>query len=220
MPELREVFEMTTKQIDPDVGSWRDQQERQRKRARNRKVGAILVAAAIGVAAAVLILTNRPGEGGTGSVPAGDPSSPTTTAEPPGSVGTVTFDGSTCSLELGSEPVEQGALVLDAVNTSDGRVMFDTWELVNGYTYQEFATAIERIRMRNEKGKVGRHFPEGAPGPDQQVNYLGRGEIIRANTSGLISATASAGTHAIVCLKPYEGLGLGPAGITDPFDVR
>ena len=65
MPELREVFEMTTKQIEPDMDSWREQEKRQRKANRNKKVGAFAVAAAIGVAAVVLILANRPGEDST-----------------------------------------------------------------------------------------------------------------------------------------------------------
>jgi hypothetical protein len=42
MPELREVFEMTTKQMgEPDVDSWREQEKRQRNASRNKKIGAI-----------------------------------------------------------------------------------------------------------------------------------------------------------------------------------
>jgi hypothetical protein len=63
MAELREVFEMTTKQMDPDLDSWKDQERRQRQNRQRRKVGALAVAAAIGVAALVLILLTRPGEG-------------------------------------------------------------------------------------------------------------------------------------------------------------
>jgi Tol biopolymer transport system component len=48
MPDLREVFEMTTKQMgEPDVDSWREQEKRQRRAARNRKAGAIALVAAL-----------------------------------------------------------------------------------------------------------------------------------------------------------------------------
>jgi hypothetical protein len=57
MPELREVFEMTTKQMgEPDLDAWREQERRQRRSTRNRKIGAFVVVAAIGVAAVAAIL--------------------------------------------------------------------------------------------------------------------------------------------------------------------
>lgn len=55
MPDLREVFEMTTKQMgEPDLDSWREQENRQRKANRNRKLGAIAVAAVLVGAGVVL----------------------------------------------------------------------------------------------------------------------------------------------------------------------
>ena len=72
MPELREVFQMTTKQIEPDVDAWREQEKHQRRSSRNRKFGAFAVAAAIGLVAAILIVTNRPGTNTT--VPGVSPS--------------------------------------------------------------------------------------------------------------------------------------------------
>jgi hypothetical protein len=47
MPELREVFEMTTKQMEPDVDTRREQEGPQRRSARNKKIGSLAVAAAI-----------------------------------------------------------------------------------------------------------------------------------------------------------------------------
>jgi hypothetical protein len=61
MPELREVFEMTTKQMEPDVDAWREQEGRQRKSSRNKRIGAFAVAAAIGLAAVALIISTRVG---------------------------------------------------------------------------------------------------------------------------------------------------------------
>jgi len=72
MAELKEVFEMATKQMEPDQDSWNQQERRQRRTARNRKIGAIAVAAVIGLAAVVLILETRPGKDVT--APATEPS--------------------------------------------------------------------------------------------------------------------------------------------------
>ena len=65
MAELKEVFEMATKTTEPDQDSWNQQERRQRRTARNRKLGAFAVAAAIGLAAVALILTMRTGENAT-----------------------------------------------------------------------------------------------------------------------------------------------------------
>lgn len=55
MPDLREVFEMTTKQMgEPDLDSWREQEKRQRRASRNRKIGAITLAAVIVVVGVIL----------------------------------------------------------------------------------------------------------------------------------------------------------------------
>ena len=62
MTELNEVFEMTTKQIEPDQDSWNRQEWRQRRTVRNRKIGALVVAAAIALAVVVLITELGPGE--------------------------------------------------------------------------------------------------------------------------------------------------------------
>lgn len=56
MAELREVFEMTTKQAEPDIDSWREQEQRQRRSGRNKKLGALAVAAAIGLVAVVVAI--------------------------------------------------------------------------------------------------------------------------------------------------------------------
>jgi hypothetical protein len=72
MPELRGVFEMTTKQIEPDTDAWRQQEERQRRAGRNRRNGALAVVAAIAIVATVLVI--RLAGGGDGSQPAITPS--------------------------------------------------------------------------------------------------------------------------------------------------
>lgn len=77
MPELREVFEVTTKQMgEPDVDSWREQEDRQRKANRNKKIGAFAFAAAIVVVAVAVIVGTRGGQDST------TPANPPTTVDP------------------------------------------------------------------------------------------------------------------------------------------
>jgi hypothetical protein len=75
MPDVREVYEMVTKQKPPEPGALERQQRRQVRTARNRKIGAFVVAAAIGLAAVVLILVNLPGSD-TATTPADPPPPP------------------------------------------------------------------------------------------------------------------------------------------------
>jgi len=73
MPELKEVFDMVTNQTEPDLDSWRQQDERQRRTARNRKLGVFALAAAIAVVAVVLML--RADDGGRSTTVGTDTSS-------------------------------------------------------------------------------------------------------------------------------------------------
>lgn len=65
MHDVKQVYEMVTNQRPPDVGALERQRTRQIRTMRNRRVGAYAVAAAIGVAAVVVILAARPGDGTT-----------------------------------------------------------------------------------------------------------------------------------------------------------
>jgi hypothetical protein len=60
MPDVREVYEMVTKQKPPEPGALQRQQKRQIRSSRNKRIGAFAMAAAIGLVAVVLILANRP----------------------------------------------------------------------------------------------------------------------------------------------------------------
>jgi WD40-like Beta Propeller Repeat len=90
MLELREVFEMVTKQTEPDLDSWKQQEERQRRRARKQRLGAIAVAAAVILAVGVLAIATR---SGSGPKPAGQPSGVPIDTTPPMGVQLVTPDG-------------------------------------------------------------------------------------------------------------------------------
>ena len=71
MLELREVFEMVTKQTEPDLDAWREQEQRHRRASRNRKLGAFAVAAGIGLVAVIVVI--RAAGDGTGTQPAVQP---------------------------------------------------------------------------------------------------------------------------------------------------
>ena len=80
MPELREVFEMTTKQMgEPDLDSWREQEKRQHKASRNKKLGAIAVVAVLVIAGVVIGISTL---GNDDVQPAGSGANPTLAPEP------------------------------------------------------------------------------------------------------------------------------------------
>jgi Tol biopolymer transport system component len=72
MPELKEVFDMVTKQTEPDLDAWKQQEQHQRRANRNKRLGALAVAAAIGLVAVVVVI--RAADDGTGTAPANLPS--------------------------------------------------------------------------------------------------------------------------------------------------
>ncbi|TMM23757.1 MAG: hypothetical protein E6F95_05545 [Actinobacteria bacterium] len=84
MHDLREVFDMVTKQTEPDLDSWNKQEDRQRRRSRNRRLGAIVVAAAAAIAIGAFALVSRPGSGTTSVTNPPAPSVPFVTTPPIG----------------------------------------------------------------------------------------------------------------------------------------
>jgi hypothetical protein len=73
MPEVQEVFRMSTQKVGPDPGALERQHTRQRRSSIGKKVGAFAVAAALGLVALVVILSTHPW---THAIPANPP--PTT----------------------------------------------------------------------------------------------------------------------------------------------
>ena len=65
MAELKGVFEMVTKQVEPDQDAWKEQERRKPRAARNRKVGAITLVAALVAGAVTFAVLSRPTENGT-----------------------------------------------------------------------------------------------------------------------------------------------------------
>jgi len=123
---------MATQKVDPEPGALERQHRFQRRTTTRRKVGAFAVAAAIAVAALAVILATRPG--GDATIPAAQPPAVNPAEADTGAVGTVTSDGSTCSLEITVERIEPGVVLFEAINATDQRVKFDSWQLMEGYT--------------------------------------------------------------------------------------
>ena len=212
MPDVQEVFRVATQKVRPDPGALERQQGQQRRRTTRRKAGAYALAAALSAAIAVVAVraavdSSKPRDVGT-QPPRSTPNGP---ARDP--VGTVTSDGSTCSIEMTAQRIEPGMVLFEAVNDTDERAMFDSWVLSEGYTFAAFDRAVRRDVRFAEEGKARGAWPS-----EDEVTYL-RSDVIPANSAEIIAVPMSAGRHAITCLKPYEGLGIRPFGIAGPITV-
>jgi dipeptidyl aminopeptidase/acylaminoacyl peptidase len=64
------MFDMVTNKTEPDLDSWREQETRQRRALRNRKVGAIVLVAALLVGIGIFALASRPRSGTQPASPA------------------------------------------------------------------------------------------------------------------------------------------------------
>ena len=156
MAELREVYEMTTKQMEPDQDSWRKQDERHHRADRRRKFGALAVAAMVAVVAAVGIMSNLDGDEGTdGTTPA--------------TIGTDTDLGSgtyLVDLRTGrSTPIEGSGFTGDLDVSPDGtRIAFGEDKIavadLIGTSVREF-DATRQVFPEGEQVNAPRWSPDG-----------------------------------------------------------
>ena len=65
MPDLREVFQMSTQKVRPDRGFTERQEFRQRRKVRNQKIGAYVVVTAIAAVAVIALAAVQGGRGDT-----------------------------------------------------------------------------------------------------------------------------------------------------------
>lgn len=125
MPDLREVFEMTMKQMgEPDVDSWREQEKRQRTTSRNRKIGAMAVAAVLVGAAVMLGISALGSDDGQ---PTGSDATSTLTpngADPTASPLPTVTDG----------PLEPGRYVISTTDPDFGASHRITLDVPEGYS--------------------------------------------------------------------------------------
>lgn len=185
MPELREVFEMVTKQTEPDIDAWREQERRQRRTSRNRKVGALAVAAVIGIVAVVVVM--RAVDDGTGTQPGGQPTG--TKAEP---IGSITFG-----------PLEAGTYVIPTFNAPFNASHRITIDVPDGYAGIGFGVGFNVLKT-----------PVSASGGDTGVALydVGYSFADACNWSGTRSPISSA-DELVAALAGQQGL--RPSSPTD-----
>jgi hypothetical protein len=200
---------MDTHKVPPDEDVLEQEREEQRRRAIWRRMGVYGLLAALIVVVGVVAV-----RAGVDSPEQAPPLQPSSSATVPGTepIGTVTFDGSTCSMEITADRIEPGIVLVEVLNATEERVMFDTYQLLDGYTVRAFAATIERDRRRAEPWT----FPS-----EREVSYLSSEEI-PADSSKIVVSTWSPGIHAIVCMEPYEGevMDFRPFGVVGPIDAR
>jgi hypothetical protein len=193
MPELREVFEMVTKQTEPDVDAWREQERRQRRTNRNRKIGALAIAAAIGLVAVVVLI--RAVDEGTGTQPGGQ--------------GTTTNQESSPDplLSITEGPLEPGRYIIstfDADFNASHRITIDVPEGYEGVEYGVGAGAGASVLKS----------PPSVPGRDTGVSLYDVGYAFAdaCDWSGTLSPISSA-DELVAALGGQQGL--RPSSPTD-----
>ncbi len=72
MTDIKELFDMVETKNEPDLDSWKHQEDRQRRTVRNRKVGAMVVAAALAISVVVFAVLSAEDRDG-GKTPATQP---------------------------------------------------------------------------------------------------------------------------------------------------
>ncbi|MEX2275083.1 MAG: hypothetical protein WEA10_05925 [Actinomycetota bacterium] len=202
---------MWTQKVKLDPGALEGNRAPKVRRSAGKGVGAFAVMVAIGLMAVACSPGTRDGQSAT--APADQPPSSTTAPGTAAPAGTVTFDGSTCSMEITADRIESGLVVFNVVNATEKPALFDSYQLLEGYAVRSFAAVIERDRRRAE--------PWIFPDQETEVRYL-RSDVIAANSSEIIVTTMSPGRHAIVCMHPYEGevMDFRPFGVVGPIPVR
>jgi hypothetical protein len=126
MPELQEVFRMATQKIRPEPGALERQFQGQRRRSARRKGGAVALAAALVITAAVFLIEATRDAGAGGSVPA-DKGTATESLRVPGFGFGISADGTRLFTVLEASAIYDagtGALLQTVSGRGDGVVAF------------------------------------------------------------------------------------------------
>jgi hypothetical protein len=209
MAELREVFEMVTKQTEPDVDSWRDQERRQRRKTRGRKLGAIAVAAVF-IAAAILAIRfsgeeprRQPADRSTtGSVPDNGPlMAGTHSIESFEPIVTFTVDpGWSVGWDLGDGiPMTGGAFSMERPLSDAGFVRLSLWDTTDLEFYDldtgQLGPAprdfVGLVRSRDEVSGLSERQSAFAGGGATRLDFTWEGSQLFIKIPGVDPATAA-----------------------------
>lgn len=207
MSDLRTILERGAGGATPPPDGFERMLHRRDRKRRNQRIAAGVVGIAVFVVAVWIVTSVGSFDRTQTAVPGPAETGPTL----PASVGTVTFDGSTCSIEFTADRIEPGVVVFDIVNARGAPTTFDAWTLMEGYTFREFERAVE-----NATPAPGEPREEAFAG-EPKIAYLGS-RYSPSNDSGTLVTTMSAGTHAIVCLTRTD-IFIHPVGIAGPIVV-
>ena len=177
MLELREVFEMVTKQTEPDLDSWKQQEDKQRRAARKKKIGAIAVAVAAVIVVGVFVIATRPGSRSTPVTQPSESLVPIVTTAPMG-VQLVTPDGTVVRQFPGNHSGDAGIQL-----SPDGTTLS---YMNNGYLHTVNVDGTnDRILSPNGNTNSGDAEGHTAWSPDgSQIAYTFSGDVHVVNADG------------------------------------
>lgn len=204
MSELREVFEMTVKQMgEPDLDSWREQERLQRNASRSRKLGAMAVAAVV-LIAGVVVGVRTLGSHVSPVTPAGQATTPV-----PTNIGTVTITKAGCTLD-GATNAPTGPFTVTVINRTHGSMDVDVFWVPNDQQFRRVLTYVEGTSAVESQFLYGNMPVEF----EAQIQTLvdGRG-------SRTISGSLERGTYGIRC-SDFPAAGFRPTDFVGPIQVR
>jgi len=233
MPDLREVFDMVTKQVEPDLNEWREQERRQRRHTLVRKAGVFaMVASLIAIAFIAYTLARDPART---TVPGTDLGSTPPTGAESGTTRTdvgVTLTDSGCTMRGPDEPIAGRTVSFGVSNETYGFAAFDIGRLADGHTVDELARDIENASPSEDVRDRRPGYFEGSlmgfvaggidrsheVGPGSSLLQVGRygGATWSGPTGG---DRQNAGAYVVICYAESRTGDLEPAGVAGPVEV-
>ena len=197
-----EVREMSLKLEEPRKVERFDRY--QDRKQRNRRIGAIVIAATCVIALAGIAIWNGIGSGSE-AVPASPPAGAKNGAAPLGTVtdiGRFTITDTSCTWSAPVASMPAGEVSLTVVNRTSDLALFDVTKFVpEVITYDEFLASANEARRMAQHGEpvppsapagVAMGFVSGAVGPDRTRTFTG---------------SVVPGSYVTACFRKFPGVG-------------
>lgn len=143
--------------------------------------------------------------GGSGQTP-----KPTATRAPQ-TLGTITWTGSECTLDLNEIQLRSGNISIELVNTTDNNTVFNLVKIGEGHSFEELVEHINQERQLAEEGEPALGLPAYA----EEVSDL----LCLADVSITKVVTLNSGTYGFICSQDIENVGERPFSILGPIEV-